>query len=60
MKVFWYVYGLVLLIYLYLLFIEGMDFLSHTLSIYSLLGLFAYTFEKYYVKEKRKVVIERF
>lgn len=60
MKVFWYVYGLVLLIYLYLIFIEGMDFLSYNLSLYSLLGLFAYTFEKSNNKEKRKVKIEEF
>lgn len=61
MKVFWYVYGLGLIIYIYLiLFQENYHLLPH-LSTYSLFGIFAYSFEKKEDKKKeKKLKIETF
>jgi len=59
-KFFWYVYGLVLIIHIYLIFFVGLNDLASNLPIYSLLGLFAYSFEKSYSQERRKIKIESF
>ncbi|MEM5831833.1 MAG: hypothetical protein QXP52_02415 [Candidatus Aenigmatarchaeota archaeon] len=56
MKEFWFIFGLGLLIYLYLIFVGEKHELLSILPIYSLIGVFAYSFEKKYLRKKYRVV----
>ncbi|MEM0324551.1 MAG: hypothetical protein QXF04_02165 [Candidatus Aenigmatarchaeota archaeon] len=60
MKVFWFVYGLGLLLHLYLIFVQELYNLLPNLSTYSLFGIFAYSLEKSLIKKEEKRKIEMF